>query len=560
MQRFLLAKRAWLVLFVAVCAVYFYGLGAVPLLGPDEPRYAEVAREMLARGDLVTPTLGGHTWFEKPALIYWLMMAAYSVFGMSEFAARVGSALSGVLTVLLVGWVARRAEFESGERLRGFGIACAAVMASSGGLLAFARAASFDVVLTATVTASLTCFYVSEVERDEGRRRSLLAGFYACVGLSLLAKGLVGVVIPAGVVAVYYLMRRRWPGLGKLGVWWGSLLSVAVAAMWYAPVIARHGRVFVDEFIVQQHFARYVSDKYHHAQPFYFYLPVMLLMALPWTLFLLNGLAASGETNARAEDASSKLRVLALAWLVVPVLFFSASGSKLPGYVLPALPGAALLAGVGLHGYLRNGGGVLTMRLTGAFALLLSAAGLVYSYITFTPSAGLWTSSRFPLGCVLAVTLPAGACGLVALFGARRRALCIACVVGATFLTVLMIVGCALGVFAQRETIGQLLSKAGRDGYGKLPVVQLHTIERTAEFYAAGRLAYDGRGEPLKLEGSKEVAEFTRRGGGQALVIVPIKDVQQLSEEPEFESSYLGDNGSVALFLVRTDRLDSSKP
>ncbi|PYS81858.1 MAG: hypothetical protein DMF67_15135 [Acidobacteria bacterium] len=560
MQRFLLAKRAWLVLFAAVCAVYFYGLGAVPLLGPDEPRYAEVAREMLARGDLVTPTLGGHTWFEKPALVYWLMMAAYRVFGVSEFAARAGSALSGVLTILFVGWAAARAEFESGERMRGFAFACAAVMASSGGLLAFARAASFDVVLTATVAASLACFYVSEVERDEGRRRWLLAGFYACTGLSLLAKGLVGVIIPAGVVVVYFLLRRRWPGLGRLGVWWGSLLMLAVAATWYAPVVARHGRVFVDEFIVRQHFARYVSDKYHHAQPFYFYLPVMLLLALPWTLFLLNGLAATGETNARAEDAESKLSVLALAWLIVPVLFFSASGSKLPGYVLPALPGAALLAGVGVHGYLRGGGGVLTMRLTGALTLLLSAAGWVYAYQTFTPGAGVWTSGKFPTGCVLAVTLPAGACGLVALVGARRRALCFACVVGATLLTVLMIVGCALGVFARRETVGQLLSEAGREGYGNLPVVQLHAVERTAEFYAAGRLAYDERGEPLKLEGSKEVAEFTRRGGGQALVIVPVRDAQQLSAEPEIESSYVGDNGSVALFLVRTDVTGSSKP
>ena len=88
MQRFILAKRAWPALLLAVVAVYFYGLGAAPLLGPDEPRYAQVAREMGERGDWVTPTLGGHTWFEKPALLYWLMMAGYRVFGVSEFAAR----------------------------------------------------------------------------------------------------------------------------------------------------------------------------------------------------------------------------------------------------------------------------------------------------------------------------------------------------------------------------------------------------------------------------------------------------------------------------------------
>ncbi|HEX8355326.1 MAG TPA: phospholipid carrier-dependent glycosyltransferase, partial [Pyrinomonadaceae bacterium] len=190
-------------LFAAVCVVYFYGLGAVPLLGPDEPRYAQVAREMYARGDWVTPTLGGRTWFEKPALLYWLTSVAYRLFGVTEFAARAGSALAGVLTVLLVGWAARRAEFESGEGLRGLGVSCAAVAASTLGLLVFARASSFDTILTMTVTGALACFYCSEIERGAGRR-TWLVGFYLFVGASLLAKGLVGVVIPAGVVLAYF--------------------------------------------------------------------------------------------------------------------------------------------------------------------------------------------------------------------------------------------------------------------------------------------------------------------------------------------------------------------
>src|SRR5437764_1088810 len=343
----MLAKRAWVVLLFVVCAVYFYGLGSVPLLGPDEPRYAEVARGMYLRGDLVTPMLGGHTWFEKPALVYWMMIAAFRLFGVTEFAARAGSALAGVLTVLLTGWVARRAEMESGEGLRGFGITCAVVVASTLGLLVFARAASFDVILTATVTASLACFYASEIERDERRRRKFLAGFYACVAMSLLAKGLVGIVVPAGVVGLYYLLRREWPR--KIGVVWGIPLCLAVAAVWYAPVVARNGWPFVDQFFIQHHFARYVSDKYHHSQPFYFYLPVILMLALPWTFFLVGGVAGLGETNVRAVDAAGKLRVLALAWLVLPLLFFSASGSKLTGCALQALPGAAVPASNRVH-------------------------------------------------------------------------------------------------------------------------------------------------------------------------------------------------------------------
>lgn len=550
LQRFLLAKRAWVVLFVAVCAVFLYGLGAVPLVGPDEPRYAEVAREMSARGDWVTPTLGGHIWFEKPALLYWLMIVAYRIFGVTEFAARVGPALSGVLTVLLTGWAARRAEFETGERQRGFGIACATVAGSTLGLMVFARAASFDVVLTATVAASLGLFYASEVERNEARRRWLLAGFYACVGASLLAKGLVGVVIPCGVAFLYFLLRRRWPGLVRLGVLWGPLLALAVAATWYAPVIARHGRVFVEEFFVQHHFARYVSDKYHHSQPFYYYLLVTPALALPWTFFLFGGIANALGENARAEDATSKLRVLALAWLVVPVLFFSASGSKLPGYVLPALPGAALLAGDGLHRYLRGLGGGLTMRLTGLLALAFAAAGVVFCFLHV---GYIGEELRdMPKACAVALVTPPAIAGLVALFLTKRRTLCAASVAGATLLTVAVVVACALGPVSRGLTTGQLLSEARARGLGSLPVVQMHEVERTAEFYAAGRLAYDAKGEPLKLEGAGQVAEFARRNGGSALVIVPLREEYQLSQESELETSRVGDNGSSALVLVKT--------
>ncbi|MGH9903824.1 MAG: phospholipid carrier-dependent glycosyltransferase, partial [Pyrinomonadaceae bacterium] len=334
MQHSTLAKRAWLLLLLAACAVYFYGLGRLPLVGPDEPRYAQVAREMFLRGDWVTPTLSGHTWFEKPALLYWMMMAAYGAFGVSEWAARLGSAFSGVLTVLLVGWLGRRVERVGGAGRRGLCLAATAVAATSAGMLVFSRAASFDVIVTMTVTLSLACFFVAELERAEGRRRLLLAGFYAGMGASLLAKGLIGVVIPAGIVALYFLLRRRWPGLLRIGLHWGPLLVLAVAAVWYAPVIARHGREFVDEFFVQHHFARYVSNKYKHPQPFYFYVPIMALLALPWTAFLVAGVGGAWRSNWRADEEANKLRVFALAWVVMPVVFFSLSGSKLPGYIL----------------------------------------------------------------------------------------------------------------------------------------------------------------------------------------------------------------------------------
>jgi 4-amino-4-deoxy-L-arabinose transferase-like glycosyltransferase len=217
-------------------------------------------------------------------------------------------------------------------------------MASSLGLVVFSRAASFDVLITMTTTWSLAFFLLYELAGERQRKARLLIGFYVFVGLSLLAKGLVGIVVPFGVVGVYYLFRREWPNRQVLlSLLWGMPLAIAVSAIWYGPVIARHGWTFIDEFFVQHHFARYVSNKYHHPQPLYFYPAIILLLALPWTPYLIVALVKARRWVWRGNDSLSIVRVFAMAWLVMPIVFFSFSGSKLPGYILPALPAAALL-------------------------------------------------------------------------------------------------------------------------------------------------------------------------------------------------------------------------
>ncbi|MCA1635980.1 MAG: hypothetical protein LC802_20380 [Acidobacteria bacterium] len=325
-----------------------------------------------------------------------------------------------------------------------------------------------------------------------------------------------------------------------------------VAAVWYAPVIARHGHTFVDEFFVQHHFARYLSNKYHHPQPFYFYVPIMALLALPWTAFLAGGMASLRELNWRAEDAPSKLRVLAFAWLVVPVLFFSLSGSKLPGYVLPAVPGAALLAAERVLRYLRGGEGHRAMRLTGALALALFGAGLFYVFYELRRAGDVSALSPAGIACAAAMLLPAGVAGVVALFCPRRRELCVVSIAGATLLTVALVAACAFGGFARAESVGPLIEEASARGFGDLKVFQLHTVERTAEFYAAGRLMYDEQGEPVKFEGGREAVEAVRAAGGRALVLVPAEHIHQLTDEPGVEVSLIGDNGDAALVFVQT--------
>ena len=173
----MLAKRGWLLLFLSIAAFYLWGLGSLPLVGPDEPRYAEVAREMFARRDLITPTLGGLPWFEKPPLLYWMMIAGYGALGVSEYAARLGPAICGLLTAVFVYWIGKTIETagpaegsaralasaDGEQRREGLGRYSALVWLSSLCAIVFSRGASFDIVVTMTIAAALSCFFAWHV-------------------------------------------------------------------------------------------------------------------------------------------------------------------------------------------------------------------------------------------------------------------------------------------------------------------------------------------------------------------------------------------------------------
>ena len=565
MQPSTLAKRVWPLFLLAALAFYFYGIGSLPFVGPDEPRYAQVAREMFTREDPVTPTLGGHTWFEKPALLYWMLMASFKAFGVSEWAARLGPACAGLLAIIIIYWLGRRVEraetqaggakaevdeagqalIDEAERERdapALGLWSAIALASSGGMIIFSRAVSFDVIVTMTMTAAFACFFGAELEQNEKRRRWLLAGFYAFVGASLLAKGLIGIILPAGVVGLYLLLQRRWPSRRLMkSLLWGLPLAFVVAALWYAPVIQRHGWTFVDEFIIQHHFARFASNKYHHPGPFYYYLPAILILSLPWPVFLLGALARARHWNWRGTDALSRFRLFALVWLVVPIAFFSVSGSKLPGYILPSLPAAALLIGERLARIVDGEGRANMIRATGLLLLALVAGG-----IFFARSSGFITTATTAL--VLAPLLIAG---LFSVFAARWRRLSVLLTATAMLLTIALAINNLAGVIGQRESTRELLREASARGLDATPVCGLYVIERTAEFYAAGRIMRDAGGEVLRFEGAAQVLEAARQSGGTILVFVPLDGIRQLTDYKALNTEIIGDNGSVALIVAR---------
>ncbi len=544
-------RAAWLLGGVAAF-VYLYGLGRLPFLGPDEPRYAQVGREMYERGDWVTPTLGGFTWFEKPALLYWLEILSYKLFGVSEGAARLGPALCGLATVALLAFVAsQKSKVASQEASLSFlphsptpplphSFWTGLVTATSLGLLAFARAASFDIVLTATVTLALACFWGAETAQTDKARRGWQAGWWVGLGLATLAKGLAGLILPGGIVFVYFILQRELPAKHWWrSILWGVPLLLATAALWYGPVIKRNGWAFVDEFFIQHHFARYTSNKYKHPGPFWYYLPVMAGLTLPWTPFLVAALLDFIRKPRPANPQPPTPNPLALAWLIFPVLFFSFSGSKLPGYILPALPGAAWLAGDWLARWQRGEtNAAWPVRVTGVLFIVF-AVGIV-GYAKFTGLLAVW--------CAVAAALPLAAAGLWALTGQRLSVLALA---GATLFAFAWPLHCDLSRIIRKESVKTLLQQADAHGYGAATVYHLHAIEHGSWFYANGRVACDAQGEPLKFEGAAQLRQALKQNGGPALAFIPVEYLRQLTQNNELNAEVIGDNGWIALVAVR---------
>ena len=469
-----------------IVAVYLFGL-TIPLVGPDEPRYAQVAREMWQAGDWVTPTLGGFHWFEKPALLYWLQISSYHLFGVNEFAARFGSALFGLGTIASLWLLGRSVESKKG--IVRFSDLLALIAASSIGIIVFARGASFDIILTFPMTASLASYWLWE---RKGSTLSLV-GFYFFIGVALLAKGLVGIVFPFAIVMFYHLLSWKLPRLSLLlSLVWGTAISVVVASLWYVPMYLTNGWEFIDEFFIQHHFQRYTSNKYFHPQPFYFFLWVLPLMTIPWLPFFVAGAWRGIKTAMGKTDDGDDVRSLVLfafAWLLVPLVFFSLSGSKLPGYILPALPGCLIIAGL------------CTSR---------------------------WIGEK-----------------------SKRLAATVG-VAGVTFAVIVVLLLTAVPQYADNDSVKRLIAEADARGFEKAEVLSQHAISHNAEFYAAGRLLRSPDGKQMRLYSPTEILNEIRRINGETvLVLVPNEWAHQTLESPLLSPELIAKNAEHSIIAAR---------
>jgi len=386
-----------LLLAVVCYALFFHGLGNIGMLGPDEPRYSSIAHEMLRSGDYITPRLNGAPWYEKPVLMYWGAALGYAIFGFGEFGARFPSALGATLCVFMV--------YFCGIRLwdRRTGLLAGLVMATSIGFYVFARAASMDMLLTACLTMALCSFMVATNSKTELQRRRWFQAFYAFIGLGVLAKGPVAILLPAVSLFGFLLFRRS---LSEWKTWYpkSAWITVAVAAPWYVACTWANGMDFLKDFFFNHNFQRFTTNLYGHTRPWYFYLPVLLMWTLPWTFLLISALRRRLDRN----DA------LMLWWIVVPMVFFTFSYSKLPGYILPVVPPIAMLCARELRRepsrmyriavFVQAGTMIFIGIAFGFFGGMLSldphVDGAVIAYVTFSLAAGLivialWLKPQF---------------------------------------------------------------------------------------------------------------------------------------------------------------------
>lgn len=327
--------RDFVLLGLFLIAYFFIGLGAHPYGVPSEARYIEIPMQMVHTGDWVTPRLNGVKYFEKPPLFYWIQAAQFELFGDGEFSGRLWTAIFMAGFSLLTGIGAARLFG------RWTGILSALVMASCVLGYASSRIVLLDVPVSFFLTATLFAFLFA-IDAPKGRKRDLLLLLmYVSAALATLTKGLIGIVIPGMIIGLWIVLTGRWKLLKEVRLIPGLIVFLIIAAPWHI-LAGVHTPEFYRFYFVHEHFERFLTKIHGRYEPPWFFFAVILLGLLPWTAFLFQGFAAKIKPAWRDRFREGTDLYLFL-WLVLPLIFFSLSDSKLISYILPVFPVAAMM-------------------------------------------------------------------------------------------------------------------------------------------------------------------------------------------------------------------------
>ncbi len=304
-----------------------------PLGMPDEGRYVGVAWEMVRSGDWLTPTLNGLPYFHKPPMFYWITAISLSVFGNVEWAARLASLLGAMLGAGGVYLLMRR---WTPERLARWYLP---VLATTPLFYGGAQFANHDMLVAGFISLSISLVADAVLSMETGRRwRWQLAGGWVAAALGLLSKGLIGIVLPGGVIFFWLLLSGRWRQMLRVLWWPGPLLFLLVGAPWFV-LMQQQFPEFFDYFFIYQHFQRFSQSGFNNPQPIWFYPALLALGVLPWTPWMLaRARLDRSNADSLSHESTRSIRLLMWIWIVLITVFFSIPSSKLVGYVLPIVP------------------------------------------------------------------------------------------------------------------------------------------------------------------------------------------------------------------------------
>ena len=375
--------RDLVVLLVVALPLLLWGSGATPLRDPDEGLYATIAREMVERGDWLTPRFNGLPYLEKPPLYYWLTALTYQLFGFSEWGVRLWSGVGALGTVFFTTLLGREA---FGARV---GFAAGLICATSLGVFLYGRVVGVDLLFTALFTLGILCF----LRWTRTGRTALLVGFYLAAALAVLTKGALGLLLPSLVVGGFFLLTGSRPRLGGLGVWWGVPLLLALVVPWHLWA-SRANPGFLSYYVVETHVVRFLrgTAAIEDEVPLSTigFLLVSLVWFLPWSLFLPSATVALGRRWRSMPGLERSGWTLVCLWAGAVVGLFSLSAFRLEHYALPAFPALALLV-AGLWSQGRAGWLVgAPLALGGAGALLLAIATLGFGGALTLDRLGGW--------------------------------------------------------------------------------------------------------------------------------------------------------------------------
>ena len=525
-------KQVWWLL-IAIALIWFANLEYRTLIKPDEGRYAEIPREMVASGDWVTPRLNELKYFEKPPLQYWATATAYTLFGEHQWTSRLWAGLTGFAGILLV-WFA-------GLRLLGREAAGYAALLLSSSLLyvLMGHINTLDMGVTFFLTLGIVGLLLGQAQADRKKQRNWMMLAWAGLALAVLSKGLMGLVLPGAALFIYCVVQRDFGVLKRMHWLPGLAVFFVITVPWFVLVMQANPEFF-ERFFIYEHYTRFTTKTHGRYQPWYYFIPILLAGALPWTVLMFDSMFRSVMERGRGRslpDKTFNTERFLLIWAVFIYVFFSVSGSKLPSYLLPMFPALALLMGKRIA---EMRGRVLLWQVAPAIPVALLLLGLALNVGKFadTPNQAELYPHYGPWLVVAALVSLAGLLAGMLLLWREKKPVAVMVLALSALLSAQ--IGLSGYETVARERSAKHIAEAIRgEVKADVPFYSVLTYEQTLPFYLKrtftlvqyqDEMAYGIQQEPQRW--IPTVEEFAKVWAAQpeALAIMPVYAYAQLQQ------------------------------